>query len=99
MAFKSGKTRVLVDEAAKFGKTEIEFLLTLIQESMIPGKFLQQAMDVVIKLRNQYKFIDQPKWEVKKTRSIEEEVKERAKAALKEKEGELWIRNKEENNA
>ena len=56
-------------------------------------------MDVVMKLRNQYKFIDQPKWEVKKTRSIEEEVKERAKAALKEKEGELWIRNKEENNA
>jgi len=99
MAFKSGKTRVLVDEAAKFGKKVIEFLLTLIQESMIPGKFLQQAMDVVNKLRNQYKFIDQPKWEVKKTRSIEEEVKERAKEALKEKEGELWIRNKEENNA
>ena len=56
MALRTGKTRVLVDEAAKFGKTEIEFLLTLIQESMIPGKFLQQAMDVVMKLRNQYKF-------------------------------------------
>jgi hypothetical protein len=56
-------------------------------------------MDVVVKLRNQYKLIDKPKWEVKKTMSIEEEVKERAKAALKEKEGELWIRNKEENDA
>ncbi len=72
MAFKSGKTRILVDEAAKFSKTEIEFLLTLIQESMIPGKFLQQAMDVVIKLRNQYKLLDKPICEVNKTMSIEE---------------------------
>ena len=96
MALRSGKTRVLVDEAAKFGKKEIEFLLTLIQESMVPGKFLQQAMDVVVKLRNQYKLLDKPIWDVKKTMSIEEEVKERAKAALKEKEGELRIREKEE---
>ena len=50
-------------------------------------------------MRNQYKLIDKPKWEVKNTMSIEEEVKEWAKAALKEKEGELWIRNKEENEA
>jgi len=92
MAFKTKQSRVLIDEAAKFTKKEIEFLLTLIQESMIPGKFLSQAMNVVQKLRNQYKMIDLPSWEVRDMKP-DEEVKERAKRALTEKDGELWMKD------
>lgn len=92
MAFKTKQSRVLIDEAAKFTKKEIEFLLTLIQESMIPGKFLSQAMTVVQKLKNQYKMIDLPSWEIKDT-TPEKEVKERAKRALTEKDGELWMKD------
>jgi len=39
----------------KFNKQEIEFLLYLIQEGMIPGKRLIEAISVVEKLQKSYK--------------------------------------------
>ena len=39
----------------KFNKQEIEFLLYLIQEGMIPGKRLIEAVSVVEKLQKSYK--------------------------------------------
>jgi len=39
----------------KFNKQEIEFLLYLIQEGMIPGKQLIEAVSVVEKLQKSYK--------------------------------------------
>lgn len=39
----------------KFNKQEIEFLLYLVQEGMIPGKRLIEAVSVVEKLQKSYK--------------------------------------------
>lgn len=39
----------------KFNKQEIEFLLYLVQEGMIPGKRLIEAISVVEKLQKSYK--------------------------------------------
>ena len=39
----------------KFNKQEIEFLLYLVQEGMIPGKQLIEAVSVVEKLKKSYK--------------------------------------------
>ena len=56
MAFKvKGKTTSIVNEVARFKKEEIEFLFELIKNSIIPGKHLGIAMDVVNKLKSQYK--------------------------------------------
>ena len=47
MAVTAKKVKRVVDEMAKFDKGEIEFLFELIKESMIPGKYLPTAMNVV----------------------------------------------------
>ena len=43
------------DDGLEFSKKEIEFLLYLIQESMIPGTKLLEAVKVVEKLQENYK--------------------------------------------
>ena len=42
------------DDGLDFSKKEIEFLLYLIQEGMIPGKRLSEAVTIVEKLQKQY---------------------------------------------
>jgi len=51
---KKNKTKVLLDDVLKFDKIELEFLHKLIQSSMIPGKYLTQAVNVLSKIRNMY---------------------------------------------
>ena len=51
---KKSKTKVLLDDVLKFDKVELEFLHKLIQSSMIPGKYLTQAVSVLSKIRNMY---------------------------------------------
>ena len=51
---KKSKTKVLLDDVLKFDKVELEFLHKLIQSSMIPGKYLTQAVSVLSKVRNMY---------------------------------------------
>ena len=48
------KAKVLLDDVLKFDKLELEFLYKLIQSSMIPGKYLTQAVNVLSKIRNMY---------------------------------------------
>ena len=70
MAFKvKGKTTSIVNEVARFKKEEIEFLFELIKNSMIPGKHLGIAMDVVNKLKQQYQLLDKKTAKVKKVES------------------------------
>ena len=52
------KAKVLLDDVLKFDKTELEFLYKLIQSSMIPGKYLNQAVSVRSKIENMYKVSD-----------------------------------------
>ena len=42
------------DDGLDFSKKEIELLLYLIQEGMIPGKRLSEAVTIVEKLQKQY---------------------------------------------
>ena len=99
MAFKvKGKTTSIVNEVARFKKEEIEFLFELIKNSMIPGKHLGIAMDVVNKLKQQYQLLDKKTAKVQKVESMESVVKkeiskiqEVKKQKLKEEDGELWV--------
>ena len=72
MAIKAKKVKRVVDEMAKFDKGEIEFLFETIKEAMIPGKYLPIAMQVVTKLKNQYKLLDKQELIIKKSESIEQ---------------------------
>ena len=99
MAFNvRGKTTSIVNEVAKFNKDEIEFLFELIKNSMIPGKHLGMAMEVVNKLKSQYQLINRKSVKVQKVESrksvVEQEIsqiQEEEKQRLKEQDGELWV--------
>jgi len=99
MAFKvKGKTTSIVNEVAKFKKEEIEFLFELIKNSMIPGKHLDIAMDIVNKLKQQYHLLDKKTAKVQKVESAESvnkkeisKVQEVEKQRLKNEDGELWV--------
>ena len=81
MAVKARKVKRVVDEMAKFEKGEIEFLFEMIKEAMIPGKFLPTAMNVVTKLKNQYKLLDKRDLIIKKEESKEEALQREIKKA------------------
>ena len=99
MAFKvKGKTTSIVNEVARFKKEEIEFLFELIKNSMIPGKHLGIAMEVVNKLKSQYQLLDKKTAKVQKVESVKSvnkkeisKVQEIEKQRLKEEDGELWV--------
>tara|TARA_Y100000361_G_scaffold34685_1_gene29168 strand:+ start:290 stop:595 length:306 start_codon:yes stop_codon:yes gene_type:complete len=99
MAFSvKGKTTSIVNEVAKFKKEEIEFLFELVKNSMIPGKHLGIAMDVVNKLKQQYQLLDRKTAKVQKVESAKSvnkkeisKVQEIEKQRLKEEDGELWV--------
>ena len=99
MAFNvKGKTTSIVNEVARFKKEEIEFLFELIKNSMIPGKHLGIAMDVVNKLKQQYQLLDKKTAKVQQVESTESVVKreiskiqEVEKQKLREEDGELWV--------
>ena len=58
MALTAKKANVIVEEMAKLNKQEVAFLFELIKNSMVPGKHIHIAMDIVNKLKNQYKLWD-----------------------------------------
>jgi hypothetical protein len=99
MAVRAKKTKIVVDEMAKFGRGEIEFLFELIKNSMIPGKHIHVAMDIVTKLKNQYKLLDKQKLVIQSKESSQEALKKKVEKAQKEtmrkvkmtKDEELWI--------
>ncbi len=99
MAFNiKGKTTSIVNEVARFKKEEIEFLFELIKNSMIPGKHLGIAMDVVNKLKQQYQLLDKKTAKVQRVESTKSvvdkeisKIQEEEKQKLKEEDGELWV--------
>ena len=98
MAIKAKRTRIVVDEMAKFSKGEIEFLFETIKNSMIPGKFLPIAMDVVQKLKTQYKLLEKEDIILKKQEKKEDVLKREIEQAqqdtfkkVKKVDGDLYI--------
>ena len=98
MAVKAKNKKVVVDEMAKLEKGEIEFLFETVKNSMIPGKYLPIAMQVVNKLKNQYKLLDKQDFIIKKAEDKEEALQREIKKAqqetyqkIKKVDGELYI--------
>lgn len=98
MAITAKKKKVVVDEMAKFDKGEIEFLFETIKEAMIPGKYLPIAMQVVTKLKNQYKLLDKQDIILKSKEDTQKTLQKEIKKAqqetyqkIKKVDGELYI--------
>ena len=54
-------TKKLEQRAVNFTKSEIEFILYLFSESMIPGKKLVEAVSAIEKLQVKYKELEESK--------------------------------------
>mgnify|MGYP003989111839 FL=1 len=55
------ETKKLEQRAVNFTKSEIEFILYLFSESMIPGKKLIEAVSAIEKLQVKYKELQEDK--------------------------------------
>lgn len=102
MAIKARKTNVIVDEMAKLNKEEVIFLFELIKNSMVPGKHIHIAMNIVTKLKNQYKLWDKKDLVVTKEQKAKKVLDDQIKKAqqetvnrVKQTDGEIWIKDED----
>ena len=100
MAIKAKRTNVIVDEMAKLDKEEVAFLFELIKNSMVPGKHIHIAMNIVTKLKNQYKLWDKKDLIVTKEQKAKKVLDDQIKKAqqetvnrVKQTDGEIWIKD------
>ena len=102
MAVRAKKANVIVDKMAKLTKQEVAFLFELIKNSMVPGKHIHIAMDIVNKLKNQYKLLDKEDLIITKKEAAQKALKEKVQKAQKETvkrvkqtDGEIWIKDED----
>ena len=102
MAIRAKKANVIVDKMAKLTKQEVAFLFELIKNSMVPGKHIHIAMDIVNKLKNQYKLLDKEDLIITKKEAAQKALKEKVRKAQKETvkkvkqtDGEIWIKDED----
>mgnify|MGYP001418697204 FL=1 len=102
MAIKAKKTNVIVDEMAKLNKEEVAFLFELIKNSMVPGKHIHIAMNIVTKLKNQYKLWNKKDLVVTKEQKAKKVLDDQIKKAqqetvkkVKQTDGEIWIKDED----
>ena len=102
MAIRAKKANVIVDKMAKLTKQEVAFLFELIKNSMVPGKHIHIAMDIVNKLKNQYKLLDKEDLIITKKEAAQKALKEKVQKAQKETvkrvkqtDGEIWIKDED----
>ena len=100
MAIRAKKVNVIVDEMAKLDKDEVAFLFELIKNSMVPGKHIHIAMNIITKLKNQYKLWDKKDLVVTKEQHAKKVLNDQIKKAqqetvkkVKQTEGEIWIKD------
>ena len=103
MAISAKKTNVIVDEMAKLNKQEVAFLFELIKNSMVPGKHIHIAMDIVNKLKTQYKLWDRKDLVVTKEEKAKKGLDDQIRQAqmetvkrVKRTDGEIWIKDEED---
>ena len=103
MALNAKKTNVIVEEMAKLNKQEVAFLFELIKNSMVPGKHIHIAMDIVNKLKNQYKLCDKKDLVITKEQKAKKVLDDQIKKAqqetvkrVKQTDGEIWIKDEED---
>ena len=103
MAIKAKRTNVIVDEMAKLNKEEVAFLFELIKNSMVPGKHIHVAMNIVTKLKNQYKLWDKKDLVITKEQKAKKVIDDQIRKAqqetvkrVKQTDGEIWIKDEED---
>ena len=103
MAISAKKTNVIVEEMAKLNKQEVAFLFELIKNSMVPGKHIHIAMDIVNKLKNQYKLWDKKDLVITKEQKAKKVLDDQIRKAqqetvkrVKQTDGEIWIKDEED---
>ena len=91
-----GKTVVVEDETYKLTKPDIEFLLNIIENSMVPGKYIGLANVVIQKLQNQSMMVERNPTQIKSalTNWRDEKNKPKGKPTIKKKGDEVWIEEK-----
>ena len=97
MAVNAKQHRNVVDEVARLNKVEIEFLWEVLKNSMIPGKNIHIAYDVINKLKRQHQLsgVDKKDLKLSKDRVIKPKTnEEKAQEILRGEGGELFIKNK-----
>ena len=97
MAVNAKQHRNVVDEVARLNKVEIEFLWEVLKNSMIPGKNIHIAYDVINKLKRQHQLsgVDKKDLKLSKDRVIKPKTnEEKAQEILKGEGGELFIKDK-----
>ena len=90
----NGKQRIIEEEVTQLSKEDIEFLLNIITNSMVPGKYLSLGNIVVQKLQNQLGILSRSKTEV--TDSLKKYKQNSDNKVSKNnivKDGELWIKD------
>ena len=97
MAFTTkGKTTIVEEETHKLTKQDIEFLLNIIENSMVPGKYVGLANHVIGKLRNQYQMAGRSEFQIRKAMNDwkDEKSKPKPKRKIKQDGEEIWIEEK-----
>ena len=91
-----GKSIVVEDETYKLTRRDIEFLLNIIENSMVPGKYIGLANVVIQKLQNQSMMAGRGQTEIKSalTDWKEKQTKPKGKPSVKRKGDEVWIEEK-----
>ena len=91
-----GKTVVVEDETYKLTRRDIEFLLNIIENSMVPGKYIGLANVVIQKLQNQSMMIDRNPTQIKSalTDWKEKQNKPKGKPKIRKEGDEVWIEEK-----
>ena len=97
MAFTTkGKTTIVEEETHKLTKQDIEFLLNIVENSMVPGKYIGLANHVIGKLRNQYQMAGKSEFQIKQAMRDwkDEKSKPKPKQKIKQDGKDIWIEEK-----
>ena len=87
-----GKKTIVEVEVSQLRKEDIEFILNIIENSMVPGKYIGLGNVVIQKLQNQIGILDRSKDEVMNSLKKYKQNSDSSKLKkVQNKNGELWI--------
>ncbi len=96
MGVNAKEHRNVIDEVARLNKVEIEFLWEVLKNSMIPGRNIHIAYDVINKLKRQHQIqgVDKKDLKLSKDKVVNPKSnEEKARQILQQKGGELFVKD------
>ena len=91
-----GRTIIVEEETVKLTKQDIEFLLNIVENSMVPGKYIGLANHVIGKLRNQYQMAGKSEFQIKQAMVDwnDKKSKPKPKQKIRQDGDDIWIEEK-----